>query len=101
MTLDNVEFDVREDMSDEDKEEILVNLQTLVSTPAGTVPLDRDFGIDPSVLGPTIDVAQSRFAIELINKVTKYEPRASALEVQLTPGEGGVISAKVAITSAK
>ena len=98
LTLANVEFNLREPMQDQD--EILRCLNTLLTTPAGTVPLDRDFGIDNSLLGYSIDVAQSLLAMEIIDKVAKYEPRASVLEIELEPNAEGQVTAKVVITNA-
>ena len=98
MTLANVEFNVRGAMTEQ--EDILRCIRTLIMTPAGTVPLDRDFGIDNSLLGYPVDVAQNLLAVEIIQKVMKYEPRASVLEIELEPTTEGLITAKVVITSA-
>lgn len=98
MTLGNLEFNVRGTMTEQ--EDILRCLRTLIMTPAGTVPLDRDFGIDNSLLGYPVDVAQNLLAVEIIQKVMKYEPRASVLEIELEPTTEGLITAKVVITSA-
>lgn len=98
LTLSNVVFNLREPLENQD--DILRCLNTLLMTPAGTVPLDRDFGIDNSLLGYSIDVAQSLLAVEIIDKVAKYEPRASVLELELEPNAEGQITAKVVITNA-
>lgn len=98
MTLKDVEFNVRGEL--DEQEDILRCLRTLIMTPAGTVPLDRDFGIDNSLLiGTSIDAARSVLAVEIIDKVDRYEPRASVLEVDTTADEAGQIIAKVVITS--
>jgi predicted component of type VI protein secretion system len=44
-------------------------------------------------------VAQNVFAVELIDKVQKYEPRANVVEVSFTPDNNGRITAEVVITS--
>lgn len=97
MTLRDVEFNIRGEM--EEQEDIVRCLRNLLMTPAGTVPLDRDFGIDQSFLGYPIEVAQNLLAIEVIEKVTRYEPRASVSEVELAADAVGQIIAKVVITS--
>lgn len=97
MTLENVELEFEGTMSG--MEEIRRCLQNLLLTPAGTVPLDRDFGIDNSFLGLPIDTAQSVLAVEIMDKAAKYEPRISIKEVELTPSIGGGITARVVITS--
>jgi len=97
MTLKNVEFNVRGEIPV--VEDILRCLRNLILTPVGTVPLDRDFGIDQSILGLPIDVAQSLLAVEIIDKVDRYEPRVSVAEVKLTASIDGKITAKVVIES--
>jgi hypothetical protein len=92
-----VEFNVRGTL--DEQEDVLRCLRNLILTPAGTIPLDRDFGIDNSCLGYPIDVAQNVFAVELIDKVQKYEPRANVVEVSFTPDNNGRITAEVVITS--
>lgn len=97
MTLKDVEFNVRGEIPV--AEDILRCLRNLILTPVGTVPLDRDFGIDQSILGLPIDVAQSLLAVEIIDKVERYEPRVSVSEVELTANIDGQIIAKVVIES--
>lgn len=97
MTLKDVEFNVRGEIPV--TEEILRCIRNLIMTPVGTVPLDRDFGIDQSILGLPIDAAQSLLAVEIIDKVERYEPRVSVTEVELTATIGGKITAKVVIES--
>jgi len=97
MTLADVEFNIRGELPE--AESILRCLRNLFMTPAGTVPLDRDFGIDQTVLGKPIGIAENLFAIEAIEKVERYEPRVSVQEVHLTSDMNGQIKAKVVITS--
>ena len=97
MTLKDVEFNVRGEIPE--AEEILRCIRNLIMTPVGTVPLDRDFGIDQSILGLPIDAAQSLLAVEIIDKVERYEPRVSVSEVELTGNIDGQIIAKVVIES--
>lgn len=97
MTLKDVEFNVRGEIPV--TEEILRCIRNLIMTPVGTVPLDRDFGIDQSILGLPIDAAQSLLAVEIIDKVDRYEPRVSVAEVKLTASIDGKITAKVVIES--
>jgi phage baseplate assembly protein W len=97
MTLADVEFNIRGEIPE--AEDVLRCLRNLLMTPAGTVPLDRDFGINQAMLGMPLDVAQSLLAVEIIDKVDRYEPRVSVTEVELKPNVDGQIIAKVVITS--
>ena len=64
--------------------EILQNIQVILTTPAGTVPFDRDFGIDMSILDSPIGVAKAKLTVEYIKKIKKYEPRAEVKKVSFT-----------------
>ena len=98
MTLADVEFNVRGQLSEAD--EIMECLRTLIMTPAGTVPLDRDFGISQAPLDRPLNVAESLLAVEIIDKARKYEPRVKVREVRLTADMDGKIKVKVVIANA-
>ena len=95
MTLKDVEFSVSGGTAESD--EIMRCLRNLIMTPAGTAPLDRDFGIDTLFLDMPADAAQSLLAVEIIEKAERYEPRVSVREVELYPDTDGKITAKVAV----
>lgn len=96
MTLTDVEFNVRDDLEDQD--DVMRCLRNLILTPAGSVPLDRDFGIDQSFLGQPLNVAQNTLAVEIMDKAARYEPRAVVLEVRLASSIDGQIKAEVVIS---
>lgn len=56
-------------------EEILQNVRTIITTPKFSVPLDRDFGINCSVVDRAIPVAQAQLASDIITAIREYEPR--------------------------
>jgi len=97
MTLADVEFNIRGELPE--AEEILRCLRNLVLTPAGTAPLDRDFGLNQDFIGYPIGAAQNLLAVEIMDKVDRYEPRVRVLEVTCTSDMEGKIIAKVVITS--
>jgi hypothetical protein len=97
MTLADVEFNITEPLSEQ--EDILRCLRTLIMTPAGTVPLDRDFGIDNSCLSYPLEVAKNIFAVELIDKAKTYEPRADISAVDFDYDDDGNITAKVVLSN--
>lgn len=61
--------------------EILRNLKIIYTTPQGTVPFDRGFGIDVSILDEPMNIAKGKLTVELINQTKKYEPRAIVKQV--------------------
>ncbi len=98
LTLADIEITVDGELAERD--EIIRCIQNLALTPAGTVPLDRDFGLDNSFMGMPIETAKNILAIELINKIDRYEPRASVKEVDMTGSVDGQIRIRVVIESA-
>lgn len=65
-------------------EEIIQNVQMIVSTMRGTVPLDRAFGIDTRWLDEPTNVVQARAVGEITSAVNKQEPRARVQKVFFT-----------------
>lgn len=97
MDLTTVTFEY--DRTDE-AEDITRCLQNLILTPAGTVPLDRNFGIDNSLLGYPAEIAKNLLTIELIEKAAIYEPRViiRGIELIADPGSPEKTMAKVVYT---
>ncbi|WP_196601762.1 GPW/gp25 family protein [Pectinatus frisingensis] len=82
--------------------EILQNVRTILNTAKGTVPLDRDFGIDTSILDVPIPATKEKITANIIETVEKYEPRVKVTGVSFDgDAESGIITptVKVAITS--
>lgn len=99
MDLLDVKFRFASDVSEQ--EEIARNLRFLLLTPAGTCPLDREFGLDQSLfIDMPMNVAQNTLAVEIMDKVDRYEPRVSVREVTYTATETGQIIPSVVIVSA-
>ncbi|MDR2648757.1 MAG: hypothetical protein LBB94_03445 [Clostridiales bacterium] len=63
------------DFRAKDELDIYQCLITLFTTPAGTVPLYRDFGIDITILDQPLNIARNKYSVELTEKVQRYEPR--------------------------
>lgn len=85
----------------EQKTDVLRCLNVLYSTPLGTVALDREFGLDWSVLDLPLEMAKGRLTIEIIEKTRKYEPRVEVVKVcfdtQLVEGLNGKLAGKVVL----
>ena len=80
-----------------EREEIVRNIRTILSTPVGTCPLYRDFGVDVSPVDYPIDVAQSMIAVGIIEAVARYEPRVRVTEVNFEPDIGGQLKVKAVV----
>lgn len=81
-------------------EEVDGRLSLLLTTREGTMPLDREFGIDMDFLDLPPETAKSLYTAEVTKKVAKFIPEVRVKEIQWSNGEAGALRAKVVITSA-
>ena len=72
-------------------EEIIQNVQMIVSTVRGTVPLDRDFGISVELIDAPIN-QQSRLIGEIAEAIEKFEPRARLRRIEFVGTENGELN---------
>lgn len=66
-------------------EEIFQNVNTIVSTIVGTVPLSRRFGVQGAFIDDPTPISKIKFVAEIKEKVEEYEPRVRVLEVRYGP----------------
>lgn len=86
-------------VSDSTAQEVLRNLQVLYGTVAGEQALDRDFGIDGSIIDGPQENAQALLVAEYVRKTERYEPRAKVARVEWTADKAadGMMIPKVVI----
>ncbi|MDY3739384.1 MAG: hypothetical protein SO022_02860 [Selenomonadaceae bacterium] len=80
--------------------EIIQNIKTILTTLQGTVPLDRDFGIDGTLIDKPLTVAKPLIVKDIKEKIEQYEPRAKFVSISWSGNDidGKLIpSIKVAI----
>lgn len=82
--------------------EIIQNVRTIISTTQFSVPLDRRFGIDGTIIDLPLPVAMARISAEVIRAITEYEPRCRVVSVDFeetitTDAEEGRLTPKVSI----
>lgn len=61
--------------------EILQNVATIMSTPKGSVPLDRQFGIDVSMLDLPLEIAENLLTVQIMEAIETYETRVEVIKV--------------------
>lgn len=82
--------------SQEEFLDIKLCLETLLSIRAGSQPLDRSLGIDlESITGYPLNVAKNMLALEIIEKVSTYEPRVEVKSVDVKTGADGQLISHV------
>ena len=95
--LDGIDFAPKDILT-----EIIQNVRTIISTTQFSVPLDRRFGIDGTVIDLPLPVAMARISAEVIRAITEYEPRCRVVSVdfestEATDAEEGHLQPKVSI----
>ena len=86
------------DSTEAERKEIVRNVQTILTTPLGTCPLYREFGLDVSYLDHPLDLAQNLFAVAAMEAVERWEPRVQVTGVSfVADGAEGSMKAKVVI----
>lgn len=81
-------------------DDVRLSVRTLFETPVGTVPLDRDFGVDTTIVDLPYDQAAARLHSEYAKKLIKYEPRARVRRVTVSADAKGKVITEVVIGSA-
>lgn len=75
--------------------EVNKNLRMLFGTYKGSIALDRDYGIDISVLGLPLVAVEARLTAEIITASAKYEERANILDISFNFDTDGNVNVKV------
>jgi phage baseplate assembly protein W len=65
-------------------EEILQNCQIILSTPKGSVPLDRDFGTSWTLIDQPTPKAMAQLRVEILGALEKYESRVTVREISFS-----------------
>lgn len=76
--------------------ELAQNVRTIITTPRGTVPLDRDFGIDFRFIDNPEPIAQMQLRVEIINALKAYEPRAIVRNISFKQDAAAAQNGKLA-----
>lgn len=95
--LDGIDFAPKDILT-----EIIQNVRTIISTTQFSVPLDRRFGVDGTIIDLPLPVAMARISAEVIRAITEYEPRCRVVSVDFeetitTDAEEGRLTPKVSI----
>lgn len=75
--------------------EIIQNVKTIVSTVRGTVPLDREFGVDGEYIDRPQPVIEALFMADVVAAVNKYEPRVTVSQVFIKKDIPGAMDGKL------
>lgn len=100
MELDIFDYRLEYTFSDNWRARLDRQLALLLSTQAGTMPLDREFGIEMDFVDLPPETAKSLYTAEITEKIPQFIPAVRVQEVTWTWNSSGKLSPKVVITSA-
>ena len=78
-------------------EEVLQNVRMIISTVKYSVPMDREFGIDGTVVDRPINIAKAHLSNEIFRAVRRYEPRAEIVSIEFNGDEIGKLTPTIKI----
>ncbi len=79
-------------------EEVIQNVRTILTTIKYSIPLDREFGIDGTVIDLPINVAKAKMTNEIFQGIKRYEPRAVIESINFDGEETGRLIPTVGVS---
>ena len=76
-------------------EEIVQNIQVLLTTVVGSVPLDRSLGIAAEFIDAPQPQAMMKMSIFALETIQQYEPRVEVTEIDFVPNPGDATDGKL------
>ena len=70
-------------------EEIIQNVKTIISTPKGSVPLMRDFGVDWQVIDTLTPELELKLKEEIFTQIERWEKRVKVKTISINADETG------------
>ena len=96
--IDITGINITLDYQSSELSEINRNLNMLYSTPEGTAPLDRKFGINQDCVSFPSETAKTMFTLEIIEKTVLYEPRVKVKEVTFSEDTNGLLKPNIILS---
>ena len=81
------------------RQEIMDKIQFLLTCTKGTIPMNREIGIDADILDLPTYLARNKFTISAMELIETFEPRAAVDEISfMESGTAGNLITKVVLT---
>lgn len=71
-------------------EEVTQNVATIIATERGSVPYDREFGIDRTAIDQPVNIGRAKITADIVRTVRKYEPRATIKRIDWSTSAEGL-----------
>lgn len=78
-------------------QEILQNVITICSTIKHSVPMDREFGIDPAFIDQPVSELKGKYTQEVVRAVRRFEPRARVTRIEFDADIDGKVTPRLFI----
>lgn len=98
--LDIYDFQLEFTFVDDRLAEIDRQISLLLTTPEGSMPLDREFGINTDWLDKPMETAKILYTTEVIKKIPIFIPSVRVKEVKWAGSKEGKLIPKVVIIGA-
>lgn len=93
----NVELNSnKKDMTDTKIEMLQKNIMFFCNTPEGSLPQNRDFGLDPTITDEPFPRLRMRATVDIVTGVRKFY-NVQLTEINITADENGNIKVKISI----
>lgn len=78
--------------------EVSQNIRSIITTPKGSVPIFREFGLDENIVDMPVNSSLAKIRSEIILAVKKFEPRAKISRINFEHGNDGRLSVRINFT---
>lgn len=86
----------KKEMTDAEIETLKKNIMFFCSTPKGSLPQNRDFGLDPTITDEPFSHLRMRATVDIVTGVRKFY-NVQLTEINITADENGGIKVKISI----
>ena len=80
------------------RQELLDKVFFLLSCIKGTIPMNRNIGLDPNIISQPDTRARHLYTVSAIELIEEFEDRLSVEEVQFESGDSGNMIPKVVLS---
>ena len=77
--------------------EDIERVKTIITTPKNSVAFNRNFGIDFNIVDLPLNVAKNRLIVEYTEKIKKYMSNIEVKDIQFNRNQNGNLIAKVVV----
>lgn len=89
-TISNSNFKYDYSVDPNSVDGILQQCKLILSTTRGTVPLERDLGMDPKAIDKPSNILAPGLKVDIQQQFKKFVPRATVIGVDITQKDGQI-----------